>query len=321
MSVPDTPVRVSVVVLVDPRAEDLPEFHREIAERIHKLSAACEFVYVLNAPSEALLRQALALHEADPSRVRVLRFARPVAQSVLLGAACERARGEVLFTLEARFEAEVSAFDALHQAISGGADVALASRSQWRRGAAARFQSSVFSRIVSWLTGTRFRDLASPIRAVRREVLEEVPLHGDFHRYLPVLAERVGFVVREVPVAQHPRATARAIHSPRMYLWRAMDILSIFFLARFTRRPLRLFGGIGALFGVTGAGILVVVTLQRVLGTAMANRPILVLGALLVGISVQLFAIGLLGELLLFFHARKIRDYRVAEVYEGEPRR
>jgi hypothetical protein len=151
---------------------------------------------------------------------------------------------------------------------------------------------------------------------MRREVAHEVPLYGDFHRYLPVLADRLGFVVREVPVRQHPRATAPVVHSPLTYLYRSLDLLTIFFLSRFTRRPLRLFGGIGTLFGAAGAAILAVVGAQRLLGTPLADRPILVLGTLLVGLGVQAFTIGLLGELILFFHARRTRDYRIAAVYE-----
>ena len=104
----------------------------------------------------------------------------------------------------------------------------------------------------------------------------------------------------------------------RTYLWRSIDLLSVFFLSRFTRRPLRLFGGIGSLFGLAGASILAVVGVQRILGEPLADRPILVLGTLLLGLGVQIFTIGLLGELLLFFHARDIRDYRVADVYESE---
>ena len=116
---------------------------------------------------------------------------------------------------------------------------------------------------------------------------------------------------------------ARAAHTPPprpdVYLWRALDLLSMFFLSHFTRRPLRLFGAVGTVFGLGGAAILLVVGLQRMLSAqAVADRPILVLGVLLVGLGVQVFTIGLLGELLLFFHARELPEYRIAEVYEAE---
>jgi hypothetical protein len=100
-------------------------------------------------------------------------------------------------------------------------------------------------------------------------------------------------------------------------VWRALDILSIFFLSHFTRRPLRLFGAVGSFFGILGAGVLGFAGLERLLGTPLADRPILILGALLLGLGVQSFTIGLLGELLIFFHAREVREYRVSEFVES----
>jgi hypothetical protein len=136
---------------------------------------------------------------------------------------------------------------------------------------------------------------------------------------LPLLAERLGFSVREVLAEPHPRMSAQLTGSLSAYFSRAIDILSIFFISRFTRYPLRLFGGVGSAFAAFGFAILLVVGAQRLLGQPLADRPVLVLGTLLVGLGVQAFTIGLLGELLLFFHARDIRDYRIAAIYEAHP--
>ena len=235
----------------------------------------------------------------------------------MLTAGIERAKGEIVLTVPPRFEVESNALATLYEAVENGADLAFASRASWVSATSARYQSRIFNKLISWAVGTHFTDIASSTRAMRREVLEEIPVYGDFHRYLPVLVGRLGFAVQEIPATQHPSKVAPLVHAPQLYLWRAMDILSIFFLSRFTRYPLRLFGGMGSLFGVVGAGILLAVGIQRVLGTPLAGRPIVVLGTLLVGLGVQAFTIGLLGELILFFHARNIRDYRIAAVYEA----
>ena len=124
--------------------------------------------------------------------------------------------------------------------------------------------------------------------------------------------------MREVTAREH-RDAPTAVYRPSDYLWRALDILSIFFPSRFTRHPLRLFGGVGCLFTAVGGTILAIVTFQRlVFDVALADRPVLVMSTLLFGLGVQLFTIGLLGELILFFHARNIRDYRIAAVYAGD---
>jgi hypothetical protein len=103
-----------------------------------------------------------------------------------------------------------------------------------------------------------------------------------------------------------------------MYLWRLIDIITVLFISRFTRRPLRLFGSLGSVFLAIGLPIMTLVGVQRILGTPLGHRPILVLATLLIGLGVQAFTIGLLGELLLFFNARSFRDYRVAEIWEPE---
>jgi hypothetical protein len=96
-------------------------------------------------------------------------------------------------------------------------------------------------------------------------------------------------------------------------------VLTVMFVSRFTRYPLRLFGGVGSAFAALGVVIFLVIGIDRLFGTPLSNRPILVLATLLVGLGVQSFTIGLLGELILFFRARTVRDYRIAAVYESSP--
>jgi hypothetical protein len=313
--------RLSVLILVDHQSAGLLEIHREAVAHIEKFGLPYELLYLLPARSQFMAEEVLSLRAEDPERIRVLRFGGVVGDAAKLATGFHRARGQILFTLPSSFAADMSALEKLYEAIEAGADVAVGSRGAWTLNPSARWQSRVFNRIVSALTAAPLTDVASPVRAIRREVVAEVPLYGDFHRYLPILAHNAGFNVQEVPVPQDPRATAPVLHSPRIYLWRAMDLLSMFFLSRFTRRPLRLFGAVGTAFASVGASILLVVGVQRLMGTPLAGRPILVLGTLLLGLGVQAFTIGLLGELLLFFHARNIREYRIAQVFEDEATR
>ncbi len=311
---------ISVLVPIVERHDDLRELHRSLLPELQKLERPYEVLYLVSAEFEAAFEQARQLHEIDASHVRVLRFARPVSEAAALASGFERAQGEVVITIPAYFDADPKGLGLLYAALADGADFAFASRTQRSDGWLKQLQAVGFNRLASWATGTRFRDVASGTRAVHREVLAELPLYGDFHRFLPVLAERVGFAVREIPVPQDGRAAAPLVYRPRTYLYRLLDLLSMFFLSHFTRRPLRLFGAVGALFGILGGAILLVVGVERLLGEPLAGRPILVLGTLLVGLGVQSLTIGLLGELMLFFQARDVRDYRIAEIIEcAEP--
>ncbi len=314
-----TPDTLSVLVPIVERVDDLGALHGAFVPVVESLARPFEVIYLVSAEFDAALEQAVALQRSEPGRVRVLRFAQPVSEATALAAGYDQARGELVITVPSYFDADPKGLVDLVAAVERGADVATARRVERRSGALRRLQSTVFNRLVSWATGTRFRDLGSSARVVRRPVLEDVALYGEFHRFLPVMAERVGFRVEEIPVREDPRARPPRRYRLRTYFWRALDILSIFFLSHFTRRPLRLYGAIGTLFGVLGTGILAVVGVQRLMGHPLAGRPILVLGALLLGLGVQVFTVGLLGELLLFFHARDAGDYRIAAVYQSDP--
>ena len=311
--------KVSVLVSVDSAAEGLLQIHHEVSNQLDHLGLQYEIIYLVGTGDSAVLDQVRSLHSREPARVRVLQFGQRVGEALMLSAGVERATGDILLTVPAHFESDLGVLASLYEAILEGADVASAARTRgpWR--VRLRLQSRIFNKLISWASGSRFQDIASGTRAIRRQVVEEVPLYGDLHRYLPLLAERVGFSIREIPSSPHPRATGSFDYTPLTYLWRALDVLSVFFLSRFTRYPLRLFGGLGSAFAATGAVVLLVVGIQRLLGAPLADRPVLVLGTLLVGLGVQAFAIGLLGELILFFHARSVRDYRISAVYEPDP--
>jgi hypothetical protein len=307
--------KISVLIAVLEPSEELAAAHDEATAEIDKLGKEVEFIYLVSRESASVTDQIRELQRKDPERIRVIQVSHSVGGAPVLSAGIGEAEGEILFTLPPCYEVELGVIAELYEAIESGADLAFARRIP--REGAPRVQSRVFNKLIAWAAGVSFTDITSDTRAIRREVLQEVSLYGDFHRYLPVLAERAGFTVREVPAREHRDATTVG-YRPSDYLWRALDILSIFFLSRFTRHPLRLFGGMGCLFAAVGGVILGVISFQRlVLDVALADRPILVLSALLFGLGVQLFTIGLLGELILFFHARNIRDYRIAAVYEA----
>jgi glycosyltransferase involved in cell wall biosynthesis len=310
-------IRISVLIPVVERTDQLMDLHHSVLSEVQKLGSF-EFLYLISAGFEDAFEQALELHEKDPGHVRVLRFARRLGAADALAAGFDRACGDIAITIPSYFDADPAGLGALCAAIERGADMAFAVRTGRRDGLLKPLQSTLFSHLASWATGTHFNDVASATRAIRRDIIRDLPLYGDFHHFLPVLAHGAGFRVVEVPVARDPRSRAPRVYQLRVYLYRALDLLSMFFLSHFTRRPLRLFGAAGTVFGALGAVILLVTAVQRGLGTPLADRPILILGTLLLGLGVQAFTIGFLGELLLFFHVRDVRDYRIAEIYEAE---
>jgi hypothetical protein len=180
-----------------------------------------------------------------------------------------------------------------------------------------RMRRSAFHGLVNFVTGSRLQDIGCGARAMRRQVFEEMDLYGDHHRFMAILAARLGFRISEVALRQSPQDRLERMYRPKEYVRHMLDLFSIFFLVRFTKRPLRFFGMLGvATFGI-GAAIITVLSVQRlVFDEKLADRPALLLGALLVVLGMQVFALGLLGELIIFTHARGLKDYRVQEVIQ-----
>ena len=153
------------------------------------------------------------------------------------------------------------------------------------------------------------------MRAFKREIAQEVTIYGDQHRFLPVLASRRGFKVRELKVGQSPKDQFRGVYRPREYVHRLLDIFTVFFLVRFTKKPLRFFGMIGSVTLAIGVVFVLYLVIERLfMDVPLAERPALLLSSLLVVLGVQILALGLIGELIIFTHARELKEYTVDEI-------
>ncbi len=180
-----------------------------------------------------------------------------------------------------------------------------------------RLRAWVFHRLVSMVSGRRYHDLACRLRAMKRKVAEEVSLYGDLHYFFPVLAYQRGFKITEVSVQPSRYDTGRRAFQPGGYLRRVLDLFNLLFLVKFTRKPLRFFGSAGLGLFVFGTVITAYLGVYRLFDFGgISHRPLLVLGVLLMVVGVQLFSIGLLGELIIFTHARHVKDYEVGEILD-----
>lgn len=311
-------VDLTVIIPVEGRHSDVSSLWREYAAGLATLALTLECIIVLDGPCPDITPGLERLLETD-GRVTVLELTRSFGESTALMAGFQRARGELVLSLPAY--AQIEPADAA-RLVRGLESADLAAAHRWPRAGTAweALRRKLFHAAVSRVTGLTFRDLGCSARAMRRRVLEEIPLYGDQHRFLPVLADRQGLKVTEVTVRQSPRDRRAGRYPLREYTRRALDIFTVFFLVRFTKKPLRFFGMIGAV--VCGLGCLItawLVVARLFLGYALADRPALLLSSLLIVLGLQLFAIGLLGELMIFTHARDLRDYQIDKVVELQP--
>lgn len=304
------PPHVSVVVPVIERPVSLADLFVEFSEPLRELGWDFEFIFVLDgrhADQGATLDALVASGEP----VQVIRMGHSVGETVLLRAGSARAGAPVLVTLPAYPRIVPSALPAVVRPVLGAAAVSVARRWPRRDSWLNRMQNAAFHFLLRPVSEGAVHDVACGVQVFRKEVFDALPLYGEFHRFLPILAFREGHSVQEVEAPQHPKDQSPRVFSPGTYLKRVLDILGLFFLVHFTERPLRFFGLAGALSALTGGAILALLFVERLQGQSLADRPLLLLGAIAFVLGVQAIALGLVGELIVFVNAPNRRGYRV----------
>jgi hypothetical protein len=307
---------IDVIVPVGSRTDELAPLHKRRREALRAAGYEPTFTYVIDG-DEPEARESLGALARNEDDACVIQLSRRFGETAAVLAGFASTSTELLMILPAFEQVETASLGRVLDALSD-ADLVTVRRYPRIDSALRRAQSQVFETLVKGVGSSRFRDPGCTVHALRRTVLEETQLYGEQHGFLPLLAANVGFKVVEIDLPQARPDAARKVQPPSSYVHRLVDILSVFFLTRFTRRPLRFFGPAGAtctLLGAIGLGLVVV---QRLfLGMPLAERPALILSALLVAVGLQVLAIGLIGELIVFIHARSMRQYRVREVIEA----
>ena len=305
---------VSVIVPVVSRHGDLAALHAEYKAGLAAAGCDFEFIFVLDGPM-ADVSAALAALQQRGEKITTVAMTREFGEATALMAGFEHCSADTILTLPGYSQIDATAGIPALLAALQGADMAVGHRWPRAGGPLESLRRRAFHGLVSSVTGMRLRDLGCGARAMTRRVMQAISVYGDQHRFLPVLADRQGFRVTEIDVPQSAEDRFEGVYRPREYAHRVLDIFTVFFLVRFTKKPLRFFGMLGAgLFGLAALVVTYLVVQRLFFGQALADRPALLLSSLLLVVGLQLFALGLLGEIIIFTHARNIKDYQIDRV-------
>ena len=249
----------------------------------------------------------------------IINFNVQTAESSALTLALKETSGDIVVLLPAYPQSDPRDVARMIDAVNDGYDYVASWRTPRVDSKKEQRRSSLYNTLTRWMSGIEIHDINSGLRVMRREVVADLPLYGDLHIYLPILAARQGFRIGEVPVRhleERPNSTGPVL---TVYLRRALDLLSLFFLMRFTQKPFRFFGGIGTGLLATGGLINLMLAVQKIVfADTLADRPMLVLGTLLIVLGIQMFSLGLIGELIIFVNAGGVKDYQIEHVYETD---
>lgn len=316
------PPQLSAVVPVFDEQDTLPAFHAELVDALVALGRPWEVVYVDDGSTDRSTELLSGFAAADPARVRVVVLRRNFGKSGALAAGFEAARGDLYLTLDADQQDDPAELPRLLAHLEdGGFDLVGGWRRQRDDRVVKRVTSRWYNAATRSLTGLALHDFNTGFKLLRAEVAAEMPLYGEFHRFVPVLASDLGFRVGEVPVRHRARSAGTSKYlSVLRFPKTLLDLLTVVFLTRFSDRPLYLFGGVGALLSVVGTLILVYLSFLRLaLDQGIGSRPLLQLGVLALLVGVQLIGTGFIGDVLRHSASRERQPYRVRSVLGGTP--
>lgn len=303
---------LSVIVPVTERCDPVKELFHEYQAGIEATGLSYEIIYVIDGNQATVLDDLTQLQESE--KLTIITLAREFGEATALNAAFSKASGNILLTLPAYRQIQADDIPKLVTALKDS-DMVLARR--WPRSDSFfnRLQTRAFNFILRSFSSLEIHDAGCSARAFKRAVIDEVQLYGDLHRFFPIIAHRQGFKIVEIDIAQSPREAFRRFYSPGQYVRRLLDLLTVFFLVKFTKKPLRFFGLVGG--GLTGLGLVATFYLiaeRLFFDIALADRPALILSSLLIVLGIQVIAIGLIGEIIIFTHARELKEYRIDKI-------
>lgn len=311
---------LSIVLPIYDEAENIPRLYAELVPVLEATGHSFEIIAVDDGSRDDSFARLKAL-SADDDRLRVVRFRRNFGQTAAFAAGFERARGDVVITMDADLQNDPADIPKLLSKMDAGYDVVSGWRQErWKEGVLTFFTRRIPSATANWLisrvTGVYLHDYGCALKAYRRDVIAQVRLYGDLHRFIPAIASYYGVRIFEVPVNYRPRQFGQSKYGVGRTVRVLLDLLTVRFLLSYSTRPIHIFGLLGLLSVLLGAGIGIYLTVIKFLyGAALAERPLLLFAILLVMVGVQLVTMGLLGEMVVrtYYESQNKKIYAVRE--------
>lgn len=280
---------------------------------LESMGGSSELVIVDDASKDGTYEKCVELAKND-GRIRVLKMRSSFGEAAALDAGFRHSKGEAIGFLSTRVNVNIAGLPDLFKTLDSGVDLVVGRRHPRRDAVLNRFVSGLFNKMVNKLCQLQLKDINSGVFVTRRSVLEDISVYGDLNHFLPVLATQQGYKVSETIIEQLP-GKFRVSRYPNEYIRRFLDIVTVFFLTRYSKKPIHFMGFVGTLFFLAGLIIEIYLFVYRILLLGpIAGRPLLILGALLLVIGMQMISIGLLGEMIIFTHAGDIEEYNIEEI-------
>ena len=306
---------LSVVIPVYNEVDSVVPLADKVLAVLQRTGRSHEVVFVDDGSTDATRERLVALH-GDRSEIKVIELRANFGKAAALQAGFTRARGRIIITMDGDLQDDP---EEIPNFIKELEDKDLDLVSGWKLNRqdplSKTLPSKLYNAVTARMSQLDLHDFNCGFKAYRREVVRQLNLYGELHRYIPVLAFYKGFRVGEIRVRHHPRRFGRSKYGLDRFWKGFVDLVTVLFLTKYTRRPLHLYGMMGLLTSVVGTGILGYLSLRWFQGYAIGDRPILFLGILLIIVGIQFFTTGLVAEMVTHIAARQPEDVHVRRVH------
>ena len=288
---------LSVVIPVLNERDSLPRLYDELTDVLSNLSHSYEIVFVDDGSTDGSVEFCRELVTADAA-VILVELRRRFGKATALQAGFKHAQGEIIFTMDADLQDDPKEIPRFLEVLDEGYDLVSGWKENRQDPIGKTVPSRFFNYVTSLVSGLKLRDFNCGFKAYRREVVDGLEIYGELYRYIPVMVHAKGYKVGEVPVCHRPREFGESKYGLERFLRGFFDLFTIIFICGFHRRPLHLFGPIGLAVGGVGFAIDLYLVFLKLGGEYIGDRPLLMLGTLMIIVGLQILVFGLLGEMV-----------------------
>lgn len=296
---------ISIVIPLYNEENNLEPLYRETTEVLRKVGRTYEIIFVNDGSYDGSVAILQELKMLDPL-VRVIHLRRNFGKAVALAAGFKEASGNIVITMDGDLQDNPIEIPRFISGIESGFDLVSGWKFVRHDPLSKTLPSKLFNKVVSFATGLKLHDFNCGFKAYRRDLVDKIQLYGELHRYIPALAYGNGFRVTEIKVDHRPRQSGKSKYGWERYIRGLLDLLTVVFITRYTKKPLHLFGSAGLIFMSLGFVINAYLAIIWLMGQPIGHRPLLNLGVLLMVLGVQFVSTGLLGEMIT--HNQKFDD-------------
>ena len=292
-------IDISIVIPVYNEQDSLPTLYNNIIAVIDKINKSYELIFIDDGSSDNSYKIINDLCDKD-SNVKALQFRRNSGKSDALSVGFNLAKGSLVFTMDADLQDDPQEIPSFIAKIEEGYDLVSGWKKTRHDPLEKRLPSKLFNAVTSKLSGLKLHDFNCGFKCYRNEVVKDLRVYGERHRFLPVLAFQSGFNIAEIPVQHHARKHGVSKYGFERYIRGLLDVITLTFLGAYKKRPSHFFGGAGLLFMICGGVIdIYIILLKIITGTIQHKYPLLVAGVMITVIGVQFVTLGLLAELII----------------------